>query len=77
MLEASTRMAGGRYRLDKLPWDMSPATMQRFAPGVYDPDKDIWELYNLKEDFSQAHNLAEKEPKSSKSWSIRGGKRLA
>lgn len=49
-------------RLDKLPWDMSPATMQRFAPGKYDPDKDVWELYNLAEDFSQAHNLADQHP---------------
>jgi arylsulfatase len=49
-------------RLDKLPWDMSPATMQRFAPGKYDPDKDVWELYNLTEDFSQAHNLADQHP---------------
>jgi len=53
-------------RLDKLPWDMSPETMKRFAPGVYDPDKDVWELYNLKEDFSQAHNLAEEEPEKLK-----------
>jgi arylsulfatase len=53
-------------RLDKLPWDMSPETMKRFAPGVYDPDKDVWELYNLKEDFSQAHNLANEEPEKLK-----------
>jgi arylsulfatase A-like enzyme/uncharacterized membrane protein len=49
-------------RLDKLPWDMSPATMKRFAPGVYDPEKDVWELYNLNEDFSQAKNLAAENP---------------
>ena len=53
-------------RLDKLPWDMSPETMKRFAPGVYDPDKDVWELYNLKEDFSQARNLAEERPEKLK-----------
>ena len=41
-------------RLDKIPWDMSPATMRRFAPGVYDPEKDVWELYYLPDDFSQA-----------------------
>ena len=28
----------------------------------WDPDKDVWELYNLKEDFSQAHDLAEAMP---------------
>jgi hypothetical protein len=53
-------------RLDKAPWDMSPATMKRFAPGVYDPEKDVWELYNLKEDFSQAHNLASEKPEKLK-----------
>jgi arylsulfatase len=53
-------------RLDKAPWDMSPATMKRFAPGVYDPEKDVWELYNLKEDFSQAKNLAKENPEKLK-----------
>ncbi len=28
----------------------------------WDSDKDVWELYNLKEDFSQANDLASKEP---------------
>jgi arylsulfatase len=49
-------------RLDKLPWDMSPETMQRFAPGVYDPERDPWELYYLPDDFSQATNLAAEHP---------------
>jgi arylsulfatase A-like enzyme/uncharacterized membrane protein len=49
-------------RLDKAPWDMSPETMKRFAPGVYDPDKDVWELYYLPDDFSQAHDLAADHP---------------
>jgi arylsulfatase A-like enzyme/uncharacterized membrane protein len=49
-------------RLDKAPWDFSPGTLRRFAPGVYDPDKDTWELYYLPDDFSQAHNLAAKHP---------------
>jgi arylsulfatase A-like enzyme len=39
-----------------------------WAAGVVDlmnwnPDDDVWELYNLKEDFSQAHDLAEKMPR--------------
>ena len=34
-------------RLDKAPWDLSPQTLKRFAPGVYDPEKDVWELYYL------------------------------
>jgi arylsulfatase len=49
-------------RLDKDPWDFSPATMARFAPGVYRPDNDIWELYHLADDFSQTHNLADEQP---------------
>ena len=28
----------------------------------WDADKDKWELYNLSEDFSQAHDLADKNP---------------
>lgn len=49
-------------RLDKDPWDFSPQTMARFAPGVYDPAEDVWELYFLPDDFSQAHNLADDLP---------------
>ena len=35
------------------------------TPGLatWTPDKDVWELYNLKEDFSQANDLAKKQPK--------------
>ncbi|HYO43847.1 MAG TPA: arylsulfatase [Candidatus Limnocylindrales bacterium] len=50
-------------RLDKLPWDFSPATLARFKPGSgWDPDKDDWELYYLPDDFSQAHNIAKDHP---------------
>ena len=49
-------------RLDKAPWDFTPETMNRFAPGVYDPDDDVWELYYLPDDFSQAKNLAADQP---------------
>ena len=49
-------------RLDRKPWDFSPETMQRFAPGVYDPDDDVWELYYLPDDFTQAHDLAAEQP---------------
>ena len=49
-------------RLDKAPWDFTPETMKRFAPGVYDPANDVWELYYLPDDFSQADNLAAKKP---------------
>lgn len=36
------------------PWNQGPR-------GPY--DQDVWELYNLRKDFSQANDLAEKEPK--------------
>ncbi len=49
-------------RLPKLPWDMSPGTMARFAPGAWDPDKDPVELFNLNEDFSQSNNVAAAHP---------------
>jgi arylsulfatase A-like enzyme/uncharacterized protein YfiM (DUF2279 family) len=50
-------------RLDKAPWDFSPETLKRFAPGEYDPDRDdVWELYYLPDDFSQAHDLAAEQP---------------
>jgi arylsulfatase len=50
-------------RLDKLPWDFSPATLSRFRPGSgYDPEQDPWELYYLPDDFSQAKDLAAENP---------------
>jgi arylsulfatase len=50
-------------KLDKLPWDFSPATLSRFGPGSgWDPGRDPWELYYLPDDFSQAHDLADDNP---------------
>jgi arylsulfatase A-like enzyme/uncharacterized membrane protein len=49
-------------RLDRIPWDFSPATIKKLAPGVYDPEQDRWELYYLPDDFSQANDLATREP---------------
>jgi len=49
-------------RLDRVPWDFSPATIKKLAPGVYDPENDTWELYYLPDDFSQAHDLAAEKP---------------
>ena len=48
--------------VDRIPWDLSPPTMARFAPGTYDPEQDTWELYYLPDDFSQAKDLAAKNP---------------
>ena len=49
-------------KLDKLPWDFTPETLAKFAPDVYDPDQDEWELYYLPDDFSQARNVAAEQP---------------
>ncbi len=53
-------------RLPKLPWDMTPTTMARFAPGAWDPDKDPVELFDLDTDFSQSDNVAAKYPEKVK-----------
>ena len=42
--------------------DFTPETMQRFAPGKYDPEQDVWELYYLPDDFSQARDIADEHP---------------
>jgi hypothetical protein len=51
-------------RPERLPWDVSPATLAQFGPEAdWDPDRDVgWELYNVKEDFSQAHDIAADHP---------------
>jgi arylsulfatase len=49
-------------KLGRIPWDATPSAVARFAPDVYDPEKDGWELYYLPEDFSQANDLAAKNP---------------
>jgi arylsulfatase A-like enzyme len=30
--------------------------------AAWDPDKDVWELYNLDEDYSQSKDLAKENP---------------
>jgi arylsulfatase A-like enzyme/uncharacterized membrane protein len=51
-------------RPDRVPWDVSPATIARFGPeSDWDPDRDTgWELYDLTSDFSQAFDVAEDHP---------------
>ncbi len=51
-------------RPDRIPWDLSPATLTQFGPDAdWDPDRDVgWELYDLSKDFSQAHNIADQHP---------------
>ena len=48
--------------LPRIPWDATPSTIRRFAPGVFDPDALEWELYDLRTDFSQARDVAAEYP---------------
>jgi len=41
----------------RIPWAPDPKRMK-----MWDPDQDVWELYDLNADYSQAHDLAETEP---------------
>jgi arylsulfatase A-like enzyme/uncharacterized membrane protein len=51
-------------RPERLPWDLSPQTLTKFGVTQdWDPDRDVgWELYNLRNDFSQAHDVAAENP---------------
>ena len=51
-------------RPDRLPWDLSPATLAKFGPSMdWDADRDVgWELYDLTTDFTQAHDVAAQHP---------------
>jgi arylsulfatase A-like enzyme/uncharacterized membrane protein len=51
-------------RPDRLPWDLSPATLEPFGPDTgWDADRDVgWELYDLRTDFTQAHDVAARYP---------------
>jgi arylsulfatase len=51
-------------RPERIPWDFSPETVRPFGPeGDWDPDRDErWELYDLREDFSQARDVAAEHP---------------
>jgi len=41
----------------RAPWDPASAKLAN-----WDPNKDVWELYNLENDYSQANDLAKKNP---------------
>ena len=49
-------------RMPRIPWELTPDTMKRFAPQVWDPDADPVELYYLPDDFAQANDLAALHP---------------
>jgi hypothetical protein len=46
----------------RLPWDATPGTLGKLAPGVWQPDNDPVELYYLPDDFAQADDLAARHP---------------
>jgi hypothetical protein len=52
----------GASMLPRIPWDLTPEAWAEFAPGVYDPLSQPWELYYLPDDYSQAHNVADQHP---------------
>ena len=41
---------------------LDPKALEKFTPGVWDPEKDVWKLYNVAVDFSQANDLAQQNP---------------
>ncbi len=41
----------------RIPWDPTASKLKG-----WDPNKDVWELYDINEDFSQAKNLAKENP---------------
>lgn len=49
-------------QIDRIPWDLTPATVRKLAPGVWQPDNDRAELYYLPDDFTQTHDLADQYP---------------
>ena len=49
-------------RTERIPWVLTPAALQPYTPGVWNPDDDPTELYYLPDDFSQAHDLAAEHP---------------
>ena len=48
--------------VSRIPWDLTPATITKLAPGVWQPDNDPVELYYLPDDFTQANDLAPQHP---------------
>jgi len=42
----------------RIPWNPTASKL-----AGWDPNQDVWELYNIEEDFSQAYDLAKKNPK--------------
>ena len=52
-------------QIDRIPWDLTPTRIRKFAPGVWKPDDDPVELYYLPDDFTQGDDLAARQPRES------------
>jgi len=50
------------WMMPRIPWQLDPETLARFAPGVWDPETDPVELYYLPDDFTQANDVAGQHP---------------
>jgi len=50
------------WMMPRIPWQIDPETLRKFAPGAWDPTSDPVELYYLPDDFSQARNVADQHP---------------
>ena len=48
----------------------TPEALEPYKPGVWDPDQDPVELHYLPDDFSQARDLAAKNPDKVKGWPL-------
>jgi arylsulfatase len=46
----------------RIPWVVTPEALKPYAPGVWNPDADLAELYYLPDDFTQARDLAADNP---------------
>jgi len=49
-------------RTPRIPWVLTPAALEPYAPSVWDPDADPVELYYLPDDFTQARDLSAEHP---------------
>jgi arylsulfatase len=49
-------------RVPRIPWRFDKETLAKLAPGVWNPDADPCELYDLRTDFSQANDVAAAHP---------------
>jgi len=54
------------HRPDRIDWSLLPESKRYLNPDPKRFDNDVWELYNLNEDFNEINNLAAKYPEKLK-----------